>query len=200
MGTLWEGRLSGATTDALKALNDSLEIDKRLYREDILGSIAHVEMLVTVGLIEESDGALILDALKIAEEEIASGSFVFQAEDEDIHTALERRVTEIAGVAGARMHTGRSRNDQVATDFRLWTMHTCSKLIDHIIKLQSALIDSATNNLNTPMPGYTHLQPAQPITWGLWSLSHFWPLQRDIQRLSQVQDRASSLPLSLIHI
>ena len=101
MGTLWEGRLSGETTDALKALNDSLEIDKRLYKEDILGSMAHVEMLASVGLIEKSDRALILDALRVTEEEIVSGSFVFQAADEDIHTAVERRVIEIAGAAGA---------------------------------------------------------------------------------------------------
>ena len=122
MATLWEGRLSGATADALKALNDSLQIDKRLYREDISGSAAHVKMLVSVGLIEKSDGELILDALKTTEEEMTSGSFVFQPEDEDIHTAVERRVIEIAGEAGARMHTGRSRNDQVVTDLRLWTL------------------------------------------------------------------------------
>ena len=172
MGTLWEGRLSGATTDALKALNDSLEIDKRLYREDILGSIAHVEMLVTVGLIEESDGALILDALKIAEEEISSGSFVFQAEDEDIHTALERRVTEIAGVAGARMHTGRSRNDQVVTDLRLWTLKSLDELALLVMSLQKSLIEQAKKAGETRLHGYTHLQQAQPVLLSHHLLAH----------------------------
>ena len=141
MATLWEGRLSGATTDALKALNDSLQIDKRLYREDISGSLAHVKMLVSVGLIEESDGELILDALSTTEEEMASGSFVFQPEDEDIHTAVERRVTEIAGEAGARMHTGRSRNDQVVTDLRLWTLKNLDELAALVISLQKSLIE-----------------------------------------------------------
>ena len=143
MATLWEGRLSGATTDALKALNDSLQIDKRLYREDISGSTAHVKMLVSVGLIDESDGELILDALKTTEEEMTSGSFVFQPEDEDIHTAVERRVTEIAGEAGARMHTGRSRNDQVVTDLRLWTLKNLDELATLVVSLQESLIEQA---------------------------------------------------------
>ena len=147
MGTLWEGRLSGETTDALKALNDSLEIDKRLYKEDILGSMAHVEMLASVGLIEKSDRALILDALRVTEEEIASGSFVFQAADEDIHTAVERRVIEIAGAAGARMHTGRSRNDQVVTDLRLWTLKSLDGLAALVVSLQKSLIEQAENEL-----------------------------------------------------
>ena len=195
MGTLWEGRLSGATTDALKALNDSLEIDKRLYREDILGSIAHVEMLVSVGLIEESDGALILDALKIAEEEIASGSFVFQVEDEDIHTALERRVTEIAGAAGARMHTGRSRNDQVATDLRLWTLKSLDELALLVMSLQKALIQQANNAGETRLPGYTHLQQAQPVLLSHHLLAHAWALSRDFERIIETRSRTDVSPL-----
>ena len=195
MGTLWEGRLSGATTDALKALNDSLEIDKRLYREDILGSIAHVEMLVTVGLIEESDGALILDALKIAEEEISSGSFVFQAEDEDIHTALERRVTEIAGVAGARMHTGRSRNDQVVTDLRLWTLKSLDELALLVMSLQKSLIEQAKKAGETRLPGYTHLQQAQPVLLSHHLLAHAWALSRDFERIIETRSRTDVSPL-----
>ena len=195
MGTLWEGRLSGETTDALKALNDSLEIDKRLYKEDILGSMAHVEMLASVGLIEKSDRALILDALRVTEEEIASGSFVFQAADEDIHTAVERRVTEIAGAAGARMHTGRSRNDQVVTDLRLWTLKSLDGLAALIVSLQKSLIEQAEKADETRLPGYTHLQQAQPVLLSHHLLAHAWALSRDFDRIIEIRSRTDVSPL-----
>ena len=195
MGTLWEGRLSGETTDALKALNDSLEIDKRLYKEDILGSMAHVEMLASVGLIEKSDRALILDALRVTEEEIASGSFVFQAADEDIHTAVERRVIEIAGAAGARMHTGRSRNDQVVTDLRLWTLKSLDGLAALIISLQKSLIEQAEKADETRLPGYTHLQQAQPVLLSHHLLAHAWALSRDFDRIIETRSRTDVSPL-----
>ena len=195
MGTLWEGRLSGETTDALKALNDSLEIDKRLYKEDILGSMAHVEMLASVGLIEKSDRALILDALRVTEEEIASGSFVFQAADEDIHTAVERRVTEIAGDAGARMHTGRSRNDQVVTDLRLWTLKSLDGLAALIVSLQKSLIEQAEKADETRLPGYTHLQQAQPVLLSHHLLAHAWALSRDFDRIIETRSRTDVSPL-----
>ena len=195
MGTLWEGRLSGETTDALKALNDSLEIDKRLYKEDILGSMAHVEMLASVGLIEKSDRALILDALRVTEEEIASGSFVFQAADEDIHTAVERRVTEIAGAAGARMHTGRSRNDQVVTDLRLWTLKSLDGLAALIVSLQKSLIEQAEKADETRLPGYTHLQQAQPVLLSHHLLAHAWALSRDFDRIIETRSRTDVSPL-----
>jgi argininosuccinate lyase len=195
MGTLWEGRLSGATTEALKALNDSLEIDKRLYREDILGSIAHVEMLVSVDLVEESDGELIIGALKITEEEMTSGSFTFQAEDEDIHTAVERRVTEIAGEAGARMHTGRSRNDQVVTDLRLWTLKSLDELAALVVSLQKSLIEQAEKAETTRLPGYTHLQQAQPVLLSHHLLAHVWALSRDFDRIIATRSRTDVSPL-----
>ena len=195
MGTLWEGRLSGETTDALKALNDSLEIDKRLYKEDILGSMAHVEMLASVGLIEKSDRALILDALRVTEEEIASGSFVFQAADEDIHTAVERRVTEIAGAAGARMHTGRSRNDQVVTDLRLWTLKSLDGLAALVVSLQKSLIEQAEKADETRLPGYTHLQQAQPVLLSHHLLAHAWALSRDFDRIIETRSRTDVSPL-----
>ena len=195
MGTLWEGRLSGETTDALKALNDSLEIDKRLYKEDILGSMAHVEMLASVGLIEKSDRALILDALRVTEEEIASGSFVFQAADEDIHTAVERRVIEIAGAAGARMHTGRSRNDQVVTDLRLWTLKSLDGLAALIVSLQKSLIEQAEKADETRLPGYTHLQQAQPVLLSHHLLAHAWALSRDFDRIIEIRSRTDVSPL-----
>ena len=195
MGTLWEGRLSGETTDALKALNDSLEIDKRLYKEDILGSMAHVEMLASVGLIEKSDKALILDALRVTEEEITSGSFVFQAADEDIHTAVERRVIEIAGAAGARMHTGRSRNDQVVTDLRLWTLKSLDGLAALVVSLQKSLIEQAEKADETRLPGYTHLQQAQPVLLSHHLLAHAWALSRDFDRIIETRSRTDVSPL-----
>ena len=195
MGTLWEGRLSGETTDALKALNDSLEIDKRLYKEDILGSMAHVEMLASVGLIEKPDRALILDALRVTEEEITSGSFVFQAADEDIHTAVERRVIEIAGAAGARMHTGRSRNDQVVTDLRLWTLKSLDGLAALVVSLQKSLIEQAEKADETRLPGYTHLQQAQPVLLSHHLLAHAWALSRDFDRIIETRSRTDVSPL-----
>ncbi len=195
MATLWEGRLSGATTDALKALNDSLQIDKRLYREDISGSAAHVKMLVSVGLIEKSDGELILDALKTTEEEMTSGSFVFQPEDEDIHTAVERRVIEIAGEAGARMHTGRSRNDQVVTDLRLWTLKGLDELAALVVSLQKSLIEQAEKAGAARLPGYTHLQQAQPVLLSHHLLAHAWALSRDFDRIIETRARTDVSPL-----
>ena len=128
-------------------------------------------------------------------DELANGRFQFQPGDEDIHTAVERRLTEIVGAVGGKLHTGRSRNDQVATDFRLWLMDACDQVTVMLTDLQQALIDNATANLNLPMPGYTHLQHAQPVTWGHWVLSHFWPLVRDQERLAQVRQRTAVLPL-----
>ena len=122
MATLWHGRFEGGPGEALQALNDSLPFDRRMYREDVAGSRAHVRMLARVGLMSAADAASVLHALDTTEAELADGSFDFQLSDEDIHTAVERRVTELAGDAGARLHTGRSRNDQGATDLRLWTL------------------------------------------------------------------------------
>ncbi len=195
MGTLWEGRLSGETTETLKALNDSLEIDKRLYKEDISGSVAHVEMLVAVGLIEGSEGKSIVDALRVVEEEITSGAFIFQTEDEDIHTAVERRVTEIAGEAGARMHTGRSRNDQVVTDLRLWTLRNLNDLATLVLDLQKTLIEQAEKVGTTRIPGYTHLQHAQPVLLSHHLLAHAWALSRDFDRIMGAHTRTDVSPL-----
>jgi len=192
---LWGGRFNKSTDKLVQMFNSSLEFDKRLYEEDITASCTWTKGLEQAGVLSNSEAKTILNGLEKIRLEFADKKFIFDDNDEDIHTAVERRLTEIIGSVAGKLHTGRSRNDQVATDFRLWTMHTCSKLVNHIVKLQSTLIESAAGNLNTPMPGYTHLQPAQPITWGHWSLSHFWPLQRDIQRLTQVQERTSSLPL-----
>jgi len=192
---LWGGRFNKSTDKLVQIFNSSLSFDKRLYEEDITASCSWTKGLKKAGVLTNSETETILSGLEKVRIEFVEDKFRFDETDEDIHTAVERRLTEIIGPVAGKLHTGRSRNDQVATDTRLWTIHACSNLVEHIVNLQSELIKSATDNLNTPMPGYTHLQPAQPITWGLWSLSHFWPLQRDVQRLIQVQERTSSLPL-----
>jgi argininosuccinate lyase len=152
-------------------------------------------MLHRVGLVDADEQAAILDALDRVEKELTTGAFVFAPTDEDIHTAIERRVTELAGDAGAKLHTGRSRNDQVATDFRLWLLEILPLLDSAILDLQSALLQRAETDFGAILPGYTHLQRAQPILLSHWWLSHFWPLQRDRQRLGELRQRAAVLPL-----
>lgn len=195
MAKLWGGRFSQPTDSLVHQFNASLPFDVRLYDEDIGGSVAWARGLVGAGVLTEAEAETICDGLEQVRAELAGGSFQFAANDEDIHTAVERRLTEIVGPVGGKLHTGRSRNDQVATDFRLWVMRACDQLQTHLADLQQALLTSAEAHLHLPMPGYTHLQHAQPITWGHWALSHFWPLARDRQRLAQARERTAVLPL-----
>ena len=139
---LWHGRFAGGPADALQQLNDSLRFDQRMFREDIAGSRAHVTMLESVGLLSMGECSAILTALDEVEAEISSGSFNFVSSDEDIHTAVERRVTELSP-AGAKMHTGRSRNDQVATDVRLWTLSAIDEITELVRSLQMTLLTKA---------------------------------------------------------
>jgi argininosuccinate lyase len=127
--------------------------------------------------------------------EVTEGRFVLGPSDEDVHTAIERRLTELIGPPAGKLHTGRSRNDQVATDFRMWIRHACAELRREVVGLQEAALVSAEADLHTPMPGYTHLRQAQPVTWGHWMLSHFWALGRDVDRLAQASAAAACLPL-----
>lgn len=202
---LWGGRFSKETNSLAHQFNASLAFDIRLYDEDITASVAWSQALAAAGVLTTGEARLIVDGLEQVREEFAnllqSGSFPFEASDggenmpEDIHTAVERRLIEIVGPVGGKLHTGRSRNDQVATDFRMWTMRAVDGLVSDIVLLQQAIVESARANLNLPMPGYTHLQHAQPVTWGHWILSHFWPLVRDGWRFAQAHDAASVLPL-----
>ena len=195
MATLWHGRFEGGPGEALQALNDSLPFDRRMYREDVAGSRAHVRMLARVGLMSDADAASVLHALDATEAELADGSFDFLLSDEDIHTAVERRVTELAGDAGARLHTGRSRNDQVATDLRLWTLRELADLAGLVTAFQNTLAARADEVGEAYLPGYTHLQQAQPVLLAHHLLAHGWALARDVDRLLDARDRADVSPL-----
>lgn len=188
--TLWHGRFAGGPSEALQALNDSLPFDQRMFREDIAGSRAHVRMLCDVGLFTEAERDGVLAALDTVEGEIESGSFEFQVNDEDIHTAVERRVTELEP-AGAKMHTGRSRNDQVATDVRLWTRSAIDEVIDLTERLMRTLLAQAQAAGDAYLPGYTHLQQAQPVALSHHLLAHGWALARDVDRLLDARRRTN---------
>ncbi len=193
--TLWSGRFSEPTDADLRALNDSIGFDIRFYAQDIKGSIAYAHAIADAGLITKDECGRIVEGLTLIRQEFEQGIFVLAPGDEDIHTAVERRLIEIIGDVGGKLHTGRSRNDQVATDFRLWTLDTVKALHQQLGLLQTALVEKAEQHLETLMPGYTHLQPAQPITAAHWLMSFFWMLQRDRDRLRDAHPRIAVSPL-----
>ncbi len=192
---LWGGRFAKETDELAYQFNASLSFDVRLYDEDITCSIAWARGLAAADILTESEVAIIIAGLEEIRAEIEENAFAFTAADEDIHTAVERRLSEMVGPVGGKLHTGRSRNDQVATDFRLWTMRAIDRLQESVGQLGQVLLDNARANPNLPMPGYTHLQHAQPVTWGHWILSHLWPLIRDAGRLGEARTRAAVMPL-----
>ena len=195
MTTLWGGRFAQKLDQLAWDLNTSLPVDRRMAIQDVKGSLAWAEAIHRAGILSDQEHASIALGLATVKEEFSSGRFSFVPSDEDIHTAVERRLTELVGEAAGRLHTGRSRNDQVATDFRLWMLDTIPALDAALQDLQSALIEQAEQAGEIPMPGYTHLQRAQPILLAHWWLSHSWPLQRDRQRLQDLTRRVSVLPL-----
>jgi len=160
-GELWHGRFAGGPAEALQQLNDSLPFDQRMFREDVQGSRAHVTMLANVGILTEGERDEILAALDTVQTEIEEGRFEWASSDEDIHTAVERRATELTATAG-KMHTGRSRNDQVATDVRLWTRSAIDEVSDLVRRFQGTILAAAESVGDAHLPGYTHLQQAQP--------------------------------------
>jgi argininosuccinate lyase len=193
--TLWGGRFSGKMDPAAWKLNASLSFDQRLALLDVRGSIAWAQALEKAGVLTHDECSQICAGLEAIRGEFESQGFVFQESDEDIHTAVERRLGELIGPAAGKLHTGRSRNDQVATDLRLWLLDAIQILDAALRDLQTALVERADSDLDILLPGYTHLQRAQPILLGHWWLSHFWPLQRDRARLLQVRERTAVLPL-----
>ncbi|MCY4272624.1 MAG: argininosuccinate lyase [bacterium] len=195
MSTLWHGRFGGDPAEVLMAYTASIGFDVRLAPDDIAGSRAHVRMLGRVGLLSETEVAAVLAALEQAEQELASGEFEFAPGDEDIHTAVERRVTELAGAAGAKLHTGRSRNDQVATDLRLFAKRELASVAADAIALQQVLLERAVSAGGAYLPGYTHLQRAQPVLLAHHLLAHGWALTRDVDRLADARARLDVSPL-----
>jgi len=193
--TLWGGRFSQKLDDLAWALNASLPVDQRMALQDVDGSIAWAAAIHNAGILSDEEHASISLGLDTVRKEFASGEFIFQPSDEDIHTAVERRLSELIGTAAGKLHTGRSRNDQVATDFRLWMLQAIPELTSAFLNLQSALVEQAELAGETIMPGYTHLQRAQPILLGHWWLSHYWSLKRDVERLQDLTKRVSILPL-----
>ena len=193
--TLWGGRFSTKLNDQAWDLNSSLPVDQRLAMQDVDGSLAWADAIHRAGILSDKEHASIVLGLATVKEEFSSGRFSFAPSDEDIHTAVERRLTELIGNAAGKLHTGRSRNDQVATDFRLWMLGAIPTLDAALKDLQSALIEQAELASETLMPGYTHLQRAQPILLAHWWLSHYHPLQRDRERLTDLTARVSILPL-----
>ncbi len=193
--TLWHGRFEGGPADALMAYTVSLPFDRRLWRDDIAGSRAHVGGLSRAGLLDDGEVAAVLDALDQVEAEMAGDTFSFVQSDEDIHTAVERRVTELAGPAGAKLHTARSRNDQVATDLRLWCKRELVEVARLAVALQDVLLARAEAAGDTYLPGYTHLQRAQPVLLAHHLLAHGWALGRDVDRLVATVERLDVSPL-----
>lgn len=196
---LWHGRFSGEAAPSLAAFTHSIGFDRRLWRDDIDGSRAHVAMLARTGILSAEDAAAVDDALLAVREEMEQGTFVFLPGDEDIHTAIERRVTALAGAAGARLHTGRSRNDQVATALRLWCrremLSVAASLLDLVEVLAARADEADAADPPLRLPGYTHLQRAQSVRLSHHLRAHCWALLRDADRISDALARMDVSPL-----
>jgi len=193
--TLWGGRFTGETDALMRRFNDSIGFDRRLYAADIRGSIAYAGALAQAGLIGEEERTTLVEGLEQVRAEFDAGTFEVAPGDEDIHTAVERRLGELVGEVAGRLHTGRSRNDQVATDLRLYLLDEMAELMDGLVALQTAILEKAEAHLEVLMPGYTHMQQAQPILFSHWLLAFFWKLQRDGERLEDVAERTRVCPL-----
>ncbi|MBQ1223342.1 MAG: argininosuccinate lyase, partial [Oscillospiraceae bacterium] len=192
---LWAGRSSKSADSRVNDFNSSIRFDFRLVYEDIRGSIAHATMLGRQGIIPSNEAEALVSELEKLADEVSRGELTPPADAEDIHTFIEAELTSRLGDAGKRLHTARSRNDQVATDFKLWVRNECLALRGEFAKLVKALITIAEKNLDTVMPGYTHLQRAQPVTFGHYMLAYVQMFLRDCSRLSDAFDRADGCPL-----
>ncbi len=192
---LWGGRFTGKTDPLMEEFNASIHFDRRLWQVDIQGSQAYARALAGAGLLTEAEASAIVDGLAQVAQEWAAGEFVIREGDEDIHTANERRLTELIGAVAGKLHTGRSRNDQIATDVRLWLRGEIAHLRQHTDQLIGAALERAADEIDLLMPGYTHLQPAQPVRWSHWLLSHVWAWQRDADRLDELAARVNIMPL-----
>ena len=192
---MWGGRFREGPASVMEEINTSIGFDKRLAAEDIAGSEAHAAMLEARGIIAKADAAKIRNGLKKIRREVAEGRFPFRAEFEDIHLNIEARLAELIGKAAGRLHTARSRNDQVATDLRLWVRGACARADGGLLALQKALLKQAERHAATIMPGYTHMQPAQAVTFGHHCLAYIEMFGRDRSRFADAFWRLNESPL-----
>ncbi len=191
----WSALFSEPMSDLVKRYTSSVFFDKRLWQADIAGSLAHAEMLAAQGIISASDHASIQRGMAQIKEEIESGAFEWKLDLEDVHLNIEARLTQLVGDAGKRLHTGRSRNDQVATDVRLWLRGEIDLIGDLLKELQISLVDVAEQNVDVILPGFTHLQVAQPVSFGHHMLAYVEMFKRDAERMADVRSRTNVLPL-----
>jgi argininosuccinate lyase len=189
------GRFKGGTDPIMEKFNESISFDKRMWAQDIKGSKAYAKAIFKVGIITEEENNQLQEGLEKVYQEWADGTFEIKPGDEDIHTANERRLTELMGPVGGKLHTGRSRNDQVATDTRLWLVDAERDILTDLANLLIAGAEYSTEHVDILMAGYTHLQPAQPIRFSHWLLSHISPIMRDTERLKEIIPRANQCPL-----
>ncbi|XP_061902561.1 argininosuccinate lyase isoform X1 [Entelurus aequoreus] len=192
---LWGGRFVGDTDPVMERFNASIAYDQRMWDADVRGSQAYVKALEKAKLVTADEKTQILQGLDQISEEWTKGVFVIKADDEDIHTANERRLKELIGAAAGKLHTGRSRNDQVVTDMRLWLRDAIATLTDSALQLISTMVERAAAEMDVLFPGYTHMQRAQPIRWSHWILSHAVAVRRDVERLQEIKRRVNVLPL-----
>ena len=192
---IWGGRFAALPSEIMQQINESISVDQRLYREDIAGSLAHVAMLAKQNIIQDDEAAEIAQGLKQIEQELAQGQLAFCSELEDIHMHIEARLAELIGPVAGKLHTGRSRNDQVATDFRLWVRCHCNLILDEITNLQQALEQQKAANAQTIMPGFTHLQVAMPVTFARHLDVYCQMLLRDMGRIRDCRERLNECPL-----
>ena len=192
---MWGGRFSGSLDEHMRRFNDSFPFDRRMWAEDIQGSRAWAQQLLQAGVISAEEQHSLDAGLAAVHTEFAEERFVALPGDEDIHTAVERRLGELVGAVAGKLHTGRSRNDQVATDMRLWTLGAIRRVDQALYTLQFALLQQASAADQALIPGYTHMQRAQPVLLAHWLLSYFWPLQRDRERLADCAKRTARMPL-----
>jgi argininosuccinate lyase len=192
---IWGGRFSENLDQLAAEFNNSLAFDYRLAEADARGSMAWAQALARARVITAAEANQIVGGLRQILIEVEAGQFDYADDDEDIHTAIERRLTELVGAVAGKLHTGRSRNDQVATDFRWWLLTTIDQIDRLLHDLQAALVNRSQTDWDIRLPGYTHFQRAQPILLSHWWLSHFWPLRRDRERLKQLRSRTNVMPL-----
>ena len=191
----WSGRFSEPVSDLVKRYTASVFFDQRMWRQDIRGSLAHAAMLAKQGIIAQADLEAIRSGMAQITQEIEAGQFDWNLDDEDVHLNIEKRLTALVGDAGKRLHTGRSRNDQVATDIRLWLRDAIDTILVLIADFQRAVLDLAEHHAATPLPGFTHLQVAQPVTFGHHLMAYFEMLRRDAERFADCRKRTNRLPL-----